>query len=186
MKAYDWWPYRLAQRVEPGEAVTIEAAVVDKQCVELNDATVVAQVTRPGGTTMTCRCSGPASATASIAARSSAREAGRLREWPWTRRAPADSRSAAARPTCAPAPSEAEYFDPTMHEAPLRRIAEETGGRFYTPDTVDGTCRRRALRGPRRDVGRGARALEHADHPDHADGSRLRRVGLPPRGGAWP
>ena len=33
---------------------------------------------------------------------------------------------------------DAEYFDPTMHEAPLRRIAEETGGRFYTPDNVAG------------------------------------------------
>jgi hypothetical protein len=30
------------------------------------------------------------------------------------------------------AASEAEYFDPTMHAAPLRRIAEETGGKFYT------------------------------------------------------
>ena len=25
-----------------------------------------------------------------------------------------------------------------MHEAPLRRIAEETGGRFYTPDAAAG------------------------------------------------
>src|SRR6185503_3690552 len=29
-------------------------------------------------------------------------------------------------------PSEAEFFDPTMHAQPLKRIAEETGGRFYT------------------------------------------------------
>ena len=36
------------------------------------------------------------------------------------------------------APGDAEFFDPTMHEAPLRRIAEETGGRFYTPDNVAG------------------------------------------------
>jgi hypothetical protein len=35
-------------------------------------------------------------------------------------------------------PSDAEFFDPTMHEGPLRRIAEETGGRFYTPDTTAG------------------------------------------------
>ncbi len=35
-------------------------------------------------------------------------------------------------------PSDAEYFDATMHEPPLRRIADETGGRFYTPDTVAG------------------------------------------------
>ena len=31
-----------------------------------------------------------------------------------------------------------EYFDPTMHEAPLRRIAEDTGGRFYTTANVAG------------------------------------------------
>jgi hypothetical protein len=36
------------------------------------------------------------------------------------------------------APSDAEYFDPTMHQAPLERIAQETGGRFYTPDTAAG------------------------------------------------
>ena len=42
------------------------------------------------------------------------------------------------RPTCARRPSEAEYFDPTMHAAPLRRIAEETGGKFYTTDTAKG------------------------------------------------
>ena len=36
------------------------------------------------------------------------------------------------------AASEAEYFDPTMHEQPLRRIAEETGGRFYTASEADG------------------------------------------------
>jgi hypothetical protein len=34
------------------------------------------------------------------------------------------------------APGDAEYFDPTMHAARLRRIAEETGGRFYTADKV--------------------------------------------------
>src|SRR6187549_1580753 len=44
---------RVPDRVEPGDAVTIEATVVDKQFVELNDATVVAQVTKPGGATMT-------------------------------------------------------------------------------------------------------------------------------------
>jgi len=36
------------------------------------------------------------------------------------------------------AASDAEYFDPTMHEAPLRRIAEETGGKFYTPANIAG------------------------------------------------
>jgi uncharacterized membrane protein len=30
-----------------------------------------------------------------------------------------------------------EYFDASMRETTLRRIAEETGGQFYTPETVD-------------------------------------------------
>src|SRR5688572_4770905 len=37
-------------RVDPGEPVKVEATVVDKQFVELNDATVMAQVARPDGT----------------------------------------------------------------------------------------------------------------------------------------
>ena len=32
------------------------------------------------------------------------------------------------------APGDAEYFDATMHAGTLRRIAEETGGRFYDAD----------------------------------------------------
>jgi len=35
-------------------------------------------------------------------------------------------------------PSDAEYFDATMHAARLKRIAEDTGGRFYTPETIAG------------------------------------------------
>ena len=34
------------------------------------------------------------------------------------------------------APGDAEYFDATMHAARLQRIADETGGRFYTPETM--------------------------------------------------
>ena len=34
------------------------------------------------------------------------------------------------------APDDGEYFDAAMRPAFLRRIAEDTGGRFYTPATV--------------------------------------------------
>jgi len=34
------------------------------------------------------------------------------------------------------APDDAEYFDAAMRAPLLQRIAAETGGRFYTPDTV--------------------------------------------------
>ncbi len=36
------------------------------------------------------------------------------------------------------APSDAEYYDSTRRTAFLERIAGETGGRFYTADTIDG------------------------------------------------
>ena len=35
-------------------------------------------------------------------------------------------------------PSDAEYFDATMQAARLERIANETGGRFYTAANVAG------------------------------------------------
>jgi hypothetical protein len=36
------------------------------------------------------------------------------------------------------APGDAEYFDAAMHAPLLQRIADETGGRFYTTETVKG------------------------------------------------
>ena len=35
------------------------------------------------------------------------------------------------------APSDAEYYDSTLRVPLLERVAEETGGRFYTDQTVD-------------------------------------------------
>ena len=34
------------------------------------------------------------------------------------------------------APSDSEFYDSTMGASLLERVAGETGGRFYTPDTV--------------------------------------------------
>ena len=33
-------------------------------------------------------------------------------------------------------PSDTEFYDSTMRTPLLERVAEETGGRFYTPETV--------------------------------------------------
>jgi len=124
------------ERVEPGEAVTIEATVLDKSYVELNDAAVTARVTRPDGTTADVPLewtgerdglyrgtfvSGPAGAY-EVAVDSSR----------------ASTVLGTGVTFVRAGPSDAEYFDPTMHEAPLRRIADETGGRFYTPETAAG------------------------------------------------
>ena len=46
------------------------------------------------------------------------------------------SRSARGATHVRAAPGDAEYFDAAMHAPLLKRIAEETGGRFFTPDNA--------------------------------------------------
>jgi uncharacterized membrane protein len=123
-------------RVEPGEAVTIEASVVDPTWVELNDAHVMARVTRPGGTTL------------DVPLQWSGQRDGQYRGTfvstvPGAYEIAVDA-DRAGKPIgtnvayVRAGAGDAEYFDPTMHEAPLRRIADETGGRFYTTANVAG------------------------------------------------
>jgi hypothetical protein len=54
-------------------------------------------------------------------------------------------------------PSEAEFFDPTMHAQPMKRIAEETGGRFYPADAAQ------SLADDVRYAGRGVTAVEERE-----------------------
>ena len=122
------------ERVEPGEAVTVEATVVDPAFVELNDAGVVAHVTGPGGMLVEVpmawtgerdghyRGTFVSSAAGAYDISVEAQRAGKA----------LGSGTTHVRAVT----GDAEYFDPTMHQAPLRRIAEDTGGRFYTPETV--------------------------------------------------
>ena len=55
------------------------------------------------------------------------------------------------------APGDAEYFDATMHAATLRRIAEETGGKFYDASGIQG------LPEDLRYTGRGVTTVEERD-----------------------
>ena len=123
-------------RVEPGEAVTIEASVVDPTWLDINDAHVMARVTRPGGSTLdvplqwTGERDGQYRGTfvsTTPGAYEIAVDADRAGK-------PIGTNNTYVRAGA----GDSEYFDPTMHEAPLRRIAEETGGRFYTPANVTG------------------------------------------------
>ncbi|MBI2187677.1 MAG: FixH family protein [Acidobacteria bacterium] len=124
------------ERVEPGEPVTIEATVVDKSFVEVNDASVTARVTRPNGTTLDVPLEWTGERDGLYRGTFVSAEGG-------TYEVTVDSSKASAVlgsgvTFLRAGPSDAEYFDPTMHEGPLRRIAEETGGRFYTPETAAG------------------------------------------------
>jgi hypothetical protein len=125
-----------SERVESGEPVTLTAEVVDKSFVELNDARVVATVKDPQGNTQevpmqwTGERSGEYRATftpASDGLYTADVEASRDGK-------PLGTGAIHVRA----APGDAEYFDATMHAARLKRIADETGGRFYTADDVSG------------------------------------------------
>ena len=126
-----------SDRIEPGDIVTVEAAVVDKRFVELNDATVVATVARPNGATITVPLQWTGERDGQYRGTFVSTDAGAYEISVDATRAGGQSVGSGVAYVRAAA-SEAEYFDPTMHAAPLRRIAEETGGKFYTTDTAKG------------------------------------------------
>ena len=124
------------ERVEPGEAVIVEATILDKSYVELNDASVTARVMRPNGGTLDVPLEWTGERDGLYRGTFVSSEAG-------TYEVAIDSSKGAAIlgsgvTYLRAGPSDAEYFDPTMHEGPLRRIAEETSGRFYTSESAAG------------------------------------------------
>ncbi|HXD15453.1 MAG TPA: glutamine amidotransferase [Vicinamibacterales bacterium] len=123
-------------RVEPGEAVTIEASVVDPTWVELNDAHVIARVTRPGGSTLDVplQWTGERDGQYRGTFVSTVPGAYEIAVDGDRNGKPIGTNVAYVRAGA----GDSEYFDPTMHEAPLQRIADETGGRFYTTANVAG------------------------------------------------
>ena len=123
-------------RVEPGEQVTLVADVVDATFMELNDARVVAKVTGPKGSVTEVPMQWTGERDGEYRATFAAPDQGVYSTQVEATRA-GKTLGSGSTPVRA-APGDAEYFDATMHAARLQRIAEETGGRFYTPETVTG------------------------------------------------
>jgi uncharacterized membrane protein len=145
----------ITDRVEPGQPVTLTADVVDPRFVELNDANVVAHVKSPSGKTVDVplqwtgerngqyRAVFPTAEEGWYEAKLDATRAGK----------PVGSAFAHVRAV----PDDAEYFDATMHAPLLKRIAQETGGRFYTSDKMT------ALPDDLKYSGRGVTAVEERE-----------------------
>jgi uncharacterized membrane protein len=125
-----------ADRIEPGDVVTIEAAVADRSFMELNDAGVIAHVTRPGGGTLNVPLQWTGERDGQYRGTFVSSEPGEYEITVDATRSGQPVGTGVAYVLAAR--GDAEFFDPTMHAAPLRRIAEETGGKFYTPDNVAG------------------------------------------------
>ena len=170
-------------RVEAGEQVTVTADVVDDTFVEINDAQVVGQSHRRRAAryrradAVDRRAQRPVSRHVRLERDRACMPRGRgLRG--------KERRSAQGQTHVRAAPGDAEYFDATMHAARLQRIADETGGRFYTPETMGDAAEDLKY------TGRGVTTVEERDlwHMPivllllrRAD---LRRVGLSTSGGA--
>ena len=142
-------------RVEAGEQVTVVADVVDDTFVELNDAQVIAKVTTPTGGILDVPLQWTGERNGQYRGTFVTNEQGMYATRVEASRA---GKSIGAGQThVRAAPGDAEYFDATMHEARLRRIAEETGGAFYTPETMN------ALPEDLKYTGRGVTTVEERD-----------------------
>jgi uncharacterized membrane protein len=122
-------PALTTERVEPGEGATLTANVVDPSFVELNDASVMATVTAPDGTISDVPMSWDGEHPGQYQATVPTRAPGWYEAKIDATRAGKSVGSAVTHFRAAP--GDAEYFDATMHAGTLRRIADETGGRFY-------------------------------------------------------
>ena len=118
-------------RVEPGEMVKLTAEILDSAYVEVNDAHVVAQVTLPSGKTIETPMEWTVEHDGEYSAAFTPQEAG-LYEVKVT--ANRDQKSLGSNTLHLRAsPGDSEYFDAAMRAPLLKRIADDTKGRFFTP-----------------------------------------------------
>ena len=148
-------PALTTERVEPGEGATLTANVVDPSFVELNDASVMATVTAPDGTISDVPMAWDGERAGQYVATIPTRAPGWYEAKIDATRAGKSVGSAVTHFRAAP--GDAEYFDATMHAATLRRIADDTGGRFYEASNTA------TLADDLRYTGRGVTTVEEHD-----------------------
>ncbi|MGH7504818.1 MAG: glutamine amidotransferase, partial [Longimicrobiales bacterium] len=123
-----------SDRAEPGEAVRITADVGDAAYLRVNSADVVARVTSPSGTTIETPLEWTVDRDGEYHGAFTPDELGL-----YTVEVAAESEGqplSTGTTYLDVAESTSEYFDAQMRRPLLERIAEETGGRFYTPETL--------------------------------------------------
>jgi uncharacterized membrane protein len=118
-------------RVEPGETVKLAAEVLDSAYTEVNDSRVVAKVTSPSGKASELPVEWTVTKDGDYRTTFVPDEAGIYdiqvvaeRDQKTLGKADMHVRVSAG---------DAEYFDAAMRAPLLKRVAEETGGRFFTP-----------------------------------------------------
>jgi uncharacterized membrane protein len=121
-------------RVEPGEALKLTAEVVDPAFVEVNDAQVIAQITSPTGKTSEVPLEWTVEKDGEYRGQFVPDEPGTYQVKTTAVR---DGKELGTSLMHARASAgDAEYFDAAMRSTLLTRVAEDTGGAFFTPDTA--------------------------------------------------
>ena len=123
-----------ADRVEPGEAVTLTAEVLDSAYAEVNDSRVVARLTSPSGKTTEVPVEWTVTKDGDYRATFTPDESGIYDVKVTAARDQKDIGTAGMHLRVSA--GDAEYFDAGMRAPLLKRIAEDTGGRFFTPATA--------------------------------------------------
>jgi uncharacterized membrane protein len=125
-------------RVEPGETVTLNAEVMDPAYVEVNDSRVVATITAPSGKTSEIPVDWTVTKDGAYRASFVPEETGIYKVAVSAERAAAQGGAGREQSlgtttmNLRVSAGDAEYFDAAMRAPLLRRVAEETGGRFFT------------------------------------------------------
>ncbi|MBI3493308.1 MAG: hypothetical protein HY047_16235 [Acidobacteria bacterium] len=120
-----------ADRVEPGETVKLSAEVLDAAYVEVNDSRVSAHITSPSGKAIDLPVDWTVSRDGDYRTSFVPDEAGVYDIKVTAERA--DKALGTASMHVRVSAGDAEYFDAAMRAPLLKRVAEETGGRFFTP-----------------------------------------------------
>jgi hypothetical protein len=135
-------------RVEPGESFRVTTEVVDPSYTEVNDARVIAQVTSPTGKVIEVPLEWTVSKDGEYTGSFVPDEPGLYEVKTTATRASAYAGAEGGAETATgtelgssvrhirASAGDSEYFDAAMRRPLLTRIAEDTGGRFFTPANV--------------------------------------------------
>jgi uncharacterized membrane protein len=123
-------------QVEPGEAVTVEATVADKTYESVGDAKVIARITAPDGRVEDVPLAPSGERAGHYRGVFASRTAGRYEVRVDAERSGTALGTGSAHVQAGA--STAEHFNSGMKAQTLRRIAEDTGGRYYDAGSTEG------------------------------------------------
>jgi hypothetical protein len=125
-------------RVEPGERLTITADVADSSFLQVNDAQVTGRVMTPSGDLVEVPLEWTGARDGEYRGSVALKERGMHQVRVEARRGAGAQNHAIGVDVVNvnAAASNAEFFDAHLNATTLKRVAEETGGRYYTPDKV--------------------------------------------------